>query len=145
MKKKIKTKYELLRKAAAIIDGIPEKAVKLDDWQTRKGETLSCGTVCCAGGWLGLHPYFNAIGLELKASSVAPRAFPHFKGEVLRGQGYITIAAALGLSADDAARLFRPRIGSDQHYGMGISDKELFRRRVQYFLKEQGEELESPE
>ncbi|NTX18022.1 hypothetical protein [Burkholderia cepacia] len=61
----MKPNFELLRDAFAILDGIPEHVFNLDAWTVQQGESLSCGTIACAGGWLARHPKFAELGLGI--------------------------------------------------------------------------------
>lgn len=56
--------YELLKDAYAILAGIPADAYDLSSIRERKGESLSCGTIACGFGWLGMHPQFQELGLK---------------------------------------------------------------------------------
>ncbi|UUZ75458.1 hypothetical protein LP414_27465 [Polaromonas sp. P1(28)-13] len=57
--------FELLKDAYAIIGGIPKNVIDLDQIEKQRGKSLSCGTICCAAGWLGHHPMFKAKGLSV--------------------------------------------------------------------------------
>lgn len=59
---------ERLALAHQILDGIPESYIDLDGWYLNS-EILGCGAICCAGGWLSLHPEFNRLGLTPYCSS----------------------------------------------------------------------------
>lgn len=53
---------EVVAEAHEIIDGIPEKAIRLSLWLTKRGQSLDCGTIACGAGWLSMHPKFMARG-----------------------------------------------------------------------------------
>jgi len=145
--KKLKTKYEVLRMAAAIVDGIPEErfTFNLSSWSAFV-DGSRCGTLHCAGGWLAVHPAMNALGLFSVVDGV-PRLM---RSERVVTAGFEALAEVLGIDIHDAQALFVARFSSPydtfifEASRCYVSDKELFRRRVQRFLREQGEELENP-
>lgn len=134
--------YELLREAAAIIDGIPARRFNLGSIiRTKNGQPVTKatdrGAVGCGLGWLGLHPKFQALGL---VTSYDPtRSFWEEERLVYKQQDYYPsnfdkVAADLfGISQSDAHNLFKPN-----SYAAG-SDKAEFRRRVVAFLKANGQ------
>jgi hypothetical protein len=82
-------KIELFKDAIAIIRGIPEDRLNLEDWQSRKASSLyqglrllghpvrqpgdiDCQTIACAAGWLALHPKMQKLGIEVSPSSGSP-------------------------------------------------------------------------
>lgn len=56
-------KTELLKTAYAIIDGIPAKRLDLN-LIANSNDPSQCGTIACVMGFLGMHPTFQARGLE---------------------------------------------------------------------------------
>ena len=116
---------ELLREAAAIIDGIPAKRFNLNSAHNGHDEPHDCGTVACAIGWLGMHPKFQAIGL--RTSRVT------WPGNVM-WQGvdtdcFIAAMELFGLSYVEARNTFGP------HSARGGGHKTEFRSRVVKLLE----------
>lgn len=71
---------ELVAKAHAIIDGIPEEHICLNAY-VRDGELhYSCGTIACGAGFLGMHPDFNAMGFRLERFDPFCTTVPFYKG-----------------------------------------------------------------
>jgi hypothetical protein len=123
----VKTRYEKLRQAAAVIDGIPGERIlnNLAVW--------TCGTMGCAGGWLYRHG-----GFGIRAESILGQEVD---------LTFIELARALEIHEDDARHLFASRGWSrfDRGWdGAWLSGKDIFRYRVQRFLLSEGEALESP-
>jgi len=70
---------ELLSVAYSILDGIPRERIDLGTFQydrnrscwtdgpIRDASEIGCGTLACGGGWISLHPYFQELGLYVKA------------------------------------------------------------------------------
>jgi len=128
--------FELLKDAYAIVDGIPENAISLDNLQSSRGDTLEHGTVCSPAGWLALHPTFNALGLSLSTDGSrlvwndrpADEASPA-----------LIMAGLFGLPPNDAEHLFGQRdtytLGDDS----GLSDKRLWQREFREYLKAHGQ------
>lgn len=128
--------FELIKDAYAIIDGIPETAIDLDQLQTARGETLERGTICSPAGWLAQHPKFLELGLSL--SEDGSRLL--LNGEPAETDSPAQVMAQVfRLRPVDAERLFADRntytLGDDS----GLSDKRLWLHEVREFLKEQGE------
>lgn len=128
--------YELMREAFTIIGGIPEEAIKLEKVVTAKGESLDCGTIACAAGWLAMHPKFQALGLGL-----APRDERYhpwqvtYKGEFQSDMSSGAIRKILGLQRHEASRLFDTRYEKMD----GRSDKAVWLERMYRFLEEHGQ------
>ena len=139
--------YELLKDAYQIIDGIPDHLVYLDNIVSRKGDNLTCGTVCCAAGWLAHHPKFKKLGLSI--GMINGDYSLKYKGIVYYQNEYdVPMADIFGISLDDTTDLFciRGEVKNDiwiaevEGRALGcLTDKELFKRRVYYFLKERGQ------
>ena len=135
--------FELLRVAAAIIDGIPSRVFDLDMIADQDGVSMDnaeplkakrCGTVACAMGWISMHPTFNALGLEVTALSA-------YNGRVLMHGLLMSYARAaerlFEISQDDADNLFISHGESDYDDRRSTStSKELFKSRVRQFLAE---------
>ena len=123
--------FDLIKDAYAIIDGIPETAIDLDQLVSKRGETLEHGTVCSPAGWLAQHPRFSELGLALADddSGLLPLDAPPT----------VILARVFGLEPGDAEHLFSDRntytLGDDS----GLSDKRLWLREVREFLKQHGQ------
>ena len=133
-------RLELLRIAAAIVDGIPARRFSLNVVRERKAGRpgtykprsmdASCGSVCCGIGWLTLHPSFQALGLGWDAEeSVVTwndrwQSFPEAGSKLF------------GITWDEAHRLFRELTYQEQE-GPESADmhKRIFRKRVVEFLQ----------
>lgn len=144
MTKKLKPNYELLRDAYAIIDGIPPRKIDLDAIQESKGESLTCGTICCAAGWLALHPQFQALGLNMThdpAHFFHPRAWVTFNGNDHDGDYAAVMSRVFRITDDEAVELFGCAGESPYDHSMrrNATDKSLFLNRVRSFLKEKGQ------
>lgn len=118
---------ELLREAYAIIDGIPAENINLFDITTKMSRDL-CGTVACAAGWLALHPEFRKkTGLSISKN-----------GSLLRRGVYdtydTTLSRVFSCAPAEARQLFGPRVGF-MYDEYPITDKEVWQRRVRYYLK----------
>lgn len=128
-----KPKFDLLREAAAIIDGIPERHVYLNivmfqSAAVEKPKELpkECGSVGCFIGWLGQHPKFQRLGLRTNEKNDV-----FFKG---RRVSYDVAANRLfDISYADAGRLFGPAGAPSEDH------KEVLRRRIRSFLQDHGE------
>jgi hypothetical protein len=128
--------FELLKDAYAIIDGIPETAIDLDELVSARGETLEHGTVCSPAGWLAQHPRFMALGLSL----VGDDSKLLLDGEPPVEESTAAILGKVfGLQLADAEHLFSDRntytLGDDS----GLSDKRLWLREVRDFLRQHGQ------
>lgn len=122
----MKPNFELIRRAAEIIDGVPDKLVNLDVIKRGSG----CDTVACWLGWLGENPEFNALGLANISPHMSLGSQVLFKGECM----YWDEAAPLlfKISKRDALELF----GSSVMDGGGVSShKAAIRSRVRRFLR----------
>jgi hypothetical protein len=138
--------FNLIRRAAEILDGIPKKHFDLnniirtaneDAWSSRPLKAtpafVECGAVGCAMGWLGMHPEFNALGLQ-----VAP--YTARRGEVLwHGHATKYALAAMdifSLTYDEASALFDSKEDSiyDDLDAGGQSSKKVFKNRIRQFL-----------
>jgi hypothetical protein len=122
---------ELLRKAFAIIDGIPDDAIRFGLPRSMKGPALDVGTVCSPEGWLAQHPLFMRRGLKLTGDGTAIL----FQGE---GSGTaptaLPLSHALGMRLDEALRLFGPREEFTANADDPNTDKQLWQQRVREVL-----------
>lgn len=144
--------FELLKDAYAIIDGIPDHQFNLNRWVEEDSTGSSCdiahgcGTVACAGGWLSLHPKFNALGLNYTWSRGLGRGNNErrltYKGNDMGGEPFSVLGKVFGMSDYDARKLFSASGSSDYDYkifrekGHYIGHKKLFQYRVKHFLKQ---------
>jgi len=128
--------FELIKDAYAIIDGIPETAIDLDELVSVRGETLEHGTMCSPAGWLAQHPKFMALGLSLSDDDTRLQ----LAGEPPADESPADILARVfRLAPGEARHLFADRstytLGDDS----GLSDKRLWQREVRDFLKQHGQ------
>lgn len=125
--------FKLLKDAYAIIGGIPQKAINLDEIQAKEGESLGCGTICCAAGWLGHHPKFRALGLGVEKGSGAPL--------LLDGKATYfadALAEVFDISDSDAEDLFCSSYNlADAN--SGFTHKQIWLKRVRDYLKSHGQ------
>jgi hypothetical protein len=122
---------ELLREAFAIIDGIPDEAIRFGLPRTIKGPALDQGTVCSPEGWLAQYPLFMQRGLKLTEDGTAIL----FRGE---GSGSTStampMAHAFGMPLDEAMRLFGLRDAFTANPDDPMTDKQLWQQRVREVL-----------
>lgn len=129
--------YELLKDAYAIIDGIPESAFNLRRWRTAEGESLECGTICCAAGWLAQHPDMVAKGLSLEEGRFAALAVPTLGGVI----GFGAMSILFGIERNEADAIFSDRCFGGRYQPENwaeLTDKEIWKARVRNFLKAKG-------
>lgn len=112
----------LLQDACAILEGVPDNLVSLSQWRLSEGASLSEGTVCCAAGWLTLHPQFVARGLTFDKGGRP--SFGLYRG-------YAALAALFRIDTDVAYALFSPR---DPKVWSPQSDKAVWLNRVRAYL-----------
>lgn len=133
--------YELLKDAYAIIDGIPAKHFDLEAIVDKVGESLTCGTVACAIGWLGLHPKFNELGLQTVLGKSDDSYLLKMNG--FHDDDFYShkVAGLFGISVHDASDLFGPasHSGFDYLINSKTSDKKRFLKRVKLYLIEKGQ------
>ena len=121
--------FPLLRKAYAIIDGIPEDRFDLSSiLHGGNPNPHACGTIACAAGWIAMHPDFQELGLTL--TSYGSILFNgHAKG------CWIVMAEILGITVHDSIIIFDGRNDFERRGKLGkLSDKELWKYRVRKFL-----------
>jgi|GEM_PF-1759375 len=135
-------KYELLKDAYAIIDGIPDKVVNLNHVVSEKGESLDCGTIACAAGWLGMHPKFNKLGLSVVQGGLGGFRLHLDSGSAAdNARAYSgQMAKVFNLPHADALKLFNARQYHERAGGWrALTDKQVWLRRVREYLKEEGQ------
>jgi hypothetical protein len=122
---------ELLREAFAIIDGIPDEAIRLGPPRSAMGPALDDGTICSPEGWLAQHPLFIKRGIKLTGDGTAIL----FHGE---GSGSaptaLPMSGAIGMPLDEARRLFGPREEFTANPDDPRTDKQLWLQRVREVL-----------
>lgn len=130
---------ELLKRAAEIIQEIPTEQLDLRYWTDGAPsvieETLDCGTICCAAGWLSLHPEMQALGLTLAKGdygTIAPMLAPH------GAEGFSALSILFDISYDEASALFGPPIFSETNR-YGEDHKAAWRSRVELLLADRAE------
>jgi hypothetical protein len=131
---------ELFKDAIAIIAGIPYKQVSLRNWQkdmhpfrsrtVHQTHRIDCGTVCCAAGWLALHPDMRKLGLRNGAlgEPVLKR-----KGHLYDLEDYDALAELFGIDYKEAMALFGPGI-SEQERPNNENDKVVWLNRARKLL-----------
>jgi hypothetical protein len=136
-------KYERLKQAYAIIDGIPEGNFDLNDIITRRGNTLGCGTIACAMGWLGMHPTF--MRKEYEIIDRGDRIYWYKRktkdtSEVTCSLFYEVAADLFNLTHKEACDMFGSSFrkslpNSFEFYGQD-SEKKIWQTRVEDFLRQ---------
>lgn len=124
-----KPNYTIMREAYAIIGGIPEHAFDLSSVVSRTGESLECGTIACAAGWLAMHPTFKARGIRLVKECV------EYKNVRCYTAYTEAMAAVFKIDGAEADYLFGSRT---EPPGWG-TDKEVWLKRMYKFLDENDE------
>jgi hypothetical protein len=112
----------LLKDAQAIIEGVPDQAFSLQQWRLQQGPSLLDGTICCAAGWLTLHPQFAALGLDVDGGGRP--AFGLYRG-------YAALGALFSIDTEEAYRLFCP---VDPAAWSSQSDKAVWLNRLRTYL-----------
>lgn len=128
-------RYDLLKDAYAIIGGIPDNVIDLDEIVSSLGESLECGTICCAAGWLAQHPKFQALGLGLSFCECTGGEVTYL-GHHYSGRYSEAMADFFAIPQADALSLFGPRSDDDP---AGISDKQVWLQRVRQYLADHGQ------
>ncbi len=137
MSKRIK--FELLREACAIIDGIPARHLDLklvvNEQALARKFDRSCGALGCSIGWITLHPEFQRRFRvsPMDGWSISIRGRSH--------QTYTDVANVMfGLDYEEARSLFAPRnCSSLDAPGSKASDKAMFKNRVRKFFAQHGQ------
>lgn len=130
--------YELLKDAYAIIGGIPDEAFRLSLVVTRRGESLECGTIACAAGWLGMHPQFQALGLGVDKSG---GGILTINGKSARFATTYTRQMALIFNMPDADM---DALFSSRRERGDATDKVVWLRRVRTYLASKGQLSQKP-
>ena len=139
--------FDLLRKAAAIIEGIPNRNFNLNtvmsNHGSRKPEENFCGSIGCVIGWLAMHPEFKELGLELKEYDDRCSPGVTYKGDPVDYRRAASLV--FGVSDTNARELFCGHGGSyfDPPRAFQISSKTIFRNRMVRFLKQAGQPISS--
>lgn len=128
--------YPALRDAFAIIDGIPDRAFDLDSVLRKKGQSLQCGTIACAAGWLGLHPTFlQERGIKVEVEGTGTGADLHYYIGANEVDFDAAMAKAFGISEDAAYSLFAPVYNGSLNGNEGGDHKTIWKKRVLAFLQ----------
>lgn len=114
-------RYQLLREAYAVIDGIPQEQFSLAIWSN--GKKPSCGMVGCGGGWLASYPPFIEMGLRMRTG------VPTYKD--LRS--FEALASFFGIPYFSAVGIFKANVHNPIY-----PDKVEWKRRVLQFLQSHG-------
>jgi hypothetical protein len=112
----------LIKDAYTIIEGVPSEAFSLVQWRLRQGKTLTDSTICCAAGWLTLHPHFAALGLTFDGNGRP--AFGLYRG-------YAALAVLFRIDTEEAYVMFCP-LPLDTWSPQ--SDKAVWLNRVRTYL-----------
>lgn len=143
-------KRKLLLRAAEVLAQIPEKRFDLDRWVRGTAEACllddkkvnkeaKCGTVACAGGWLGLTKEFNNLGLRFEKQGTYPWQhveLSYTKKDYHTTNPFTALEKLFGLTEDQAEALFQGSQDGEYDdaiyakHGEDISDRELFQYRV---------------
>ncbi len=127
---KMTPNFELLRDAAAVLDGIPEKRFTMGLNCLYGGvheayKTSACGSIACGLGWLAIHGGFG------------------FSAEDLDGVNYSYVAAdAFKIHRDQAFSLFTGHGGGKYDLDFTGTDKALLRHRIVSFLREHNQPIQ---
>lgn len=129
----INESFPLLRRAYAVIDGIPADRFNLSSFANSLN-VHDCGTIACAAGWLGMHPEFQALGLGLEISASGRVDIIGHAAEFWDR----TLSRVFGISVDQASGIFGARwmaSSFDPVNEADFTDKELWQARVRRFLE----------
>lgn len=144
-------KRKLLLRAAEILAAIPKERFDLDRWVSGEAERriingkkvtkeAKCGTIACAGGWLGLTKEFNEHGLAFVQTGYdeyksADLCFIK-KGEIETNDPFEALQAVFDLDYHQVDALFTSAGHGDydgaiyEKHGYDLHDRELFQYRV---------------
>lgn len=150
----IKPRIEL---AHQILDGIPEAQLNLRGFYQTSDRTKLTNTIACGAGWLGLHPYWQSLGLRRRGHNVM---FVGTSPELLSAQaGYLAMAELLvkrvyvetsNRSTDFVKAIFTSRHNSQwdskllSWHDHSTSDKTLLLDRLAYAYYQHCEETCKP-
>jgi hypothetical protein len=128
--------YGLLKKAFAIIDGIPAEAINLDWNRTKEGPSLTEGTVFHPARWLAIHPTFEEKGLTVSENGKQLL----FNGQASHSGTYSEpLAQVFRLPVSDIVSLFAERGTRMGESSPSDSDKDIWKRRVRNYLEIHGQ------
>lgn len=125
-----KPNFELLKDGYAIVGGIPDDKIDLAFVLDERGPTLDCGTICCAAGWLALHPRFQKLGVGLNKL-----------GEMTINGHWSTYAHVMSsifnIPYRTAEELFgRRTVSESRNANRTLTDKQVWLARVRKYLKQ---------
>jgi hypothetical protein len=144
------TSFERLRTLYAVLDGIPDRKLKLNSWRNYRGEAWgtradevlfhACHTAACAVGWACAYPPFKEQGLSFL------RGLPFYREEVYSHEGWDAVEEFFSLTSDEATDIFHPFYSNtslplrDGEYSgpRALTDKEMVMRRILKFLHLKG-------
>jgi hypothetical protein len=146
------TSFERLRTLYAVLDGIPDRKLKLNSWRNYRGEAwgqhpddvlfYECNTTACAVGWACAYPPFKEQGLSFTGG-------PRYREEESSHEVYTDWEAVeefFSLTSDEATDIFHPFYSNtslplrDGEYSgpRALTDKEMVMRRILKFLHLKG-------
>lgn len=145
-------KRKLLLRAAEVLAQIPKRRFDLDQWIRGDAEQClldhkkvtkqaKCGTVACAGGWLGVTKEFNEVGLKFETNGFGPYAHAELTyrkkdSDLVTTDPFEALEAVFDLTEDQAEALFTSSGHGNYDdaiyakHGEDISDRDLFQYRV---------------
>ena len=130
---------ERFNRAIAIIRGIPDAQLELKLWQHPAGMTdewlykyvlradeATCGTICCAGGWLCIQPEMQAQGLSLSAMGS-----PQYHDGKKEYRLFYALEKFFGITENESDSLFGRREGHEfEGEYEGMTDKQVWLKRA---------------
>lgn len=123
---------DLLEYAYAIIDGIPDERIDLETYSSNginwheNCNPHHCGTIGCPLGWLGMHPYFQALGLQTRGTYITLSDIPY---------DFVSVGKELfNITKDQSGTLFGPR-RDRKRSDKRLSDKQVFQARMRALLQ----------
>lgn len=139
-------KFELLKRAYHVIESIPDNVIELHDIIVQLDDTKTCGTVCCAAGWLAHNPEFRAMGLGYEIRQEHDYAVLTLHGQTGHGAYSEVMCQFFGISLDDAYFLFagRGEPGTDEdedepdENDYQRTDKQVWLDRMRNYLSHHG-------
>jgi hypothetical protein len=147
-------KRKLLLHAAEILNKIPKERLDLNHWMSGEAENriragkrvtkgAKCGTIACAGGWLGLTKEFNEIGLRFVKDGYGGTDLVYVvEFNIVTNDPIEALQRTFDLTYDQADALFTSSGDGDyddaiyNKYGDNLSDRELFQHRVKKVINE---------
>lgn len=137
-----------LRKLYAMLQGVPNNRVDLQNWRGHDHKIHKCGTVACAVGWATLYPPFKRAGF--RDQDGAPILIG--EGGIYSYSGWDAVREFFGLTKDEALSIFQSNMaatrtddfriikairGADTSE-VGMTHRQIVLRRILRFLVWQG-------